>query len=273
MKRMEKIKQNNDGAIQTLMDLGLTSCQARIYMTLVQNRKCTAKIISRISKVTRQDVYRIMPKLEKSGLARKVLDTPIGWEATPLKDGLAILMDLQNERFLQLQTKTLNLLDSFKEMKTKTVYRDKEPEFVIISGGKQQKSWWKEKLEKLHTCLDCFTEFEGFGAAHLYFGECFKKAFDNGVKFRIIFFTSEDKKVLATKKALLDLDPNFGYPHVQSRFFSTSSNSVGMVLDGNEACFYTKDLGLKKSPMIWSKNPYFVEIFKNYFEMLWNSAS
>ena len=64
MAKLWETEQTN-GAVQTLMDLGLTSRQAKIFMTLLQNRNCTAKMISQISKVTREDVYRIMPKLEK----------------------------------------------------------------------------------------------------------------------------------------------------------------------------------------------------------------
>jgi sugar-specific transcriptional regulator TrmB len=56
---------------QILMDLGLTCVQAKVYLTLIKLRNPTVKMISKISNVVSQDVYRIMPRLQKLGLAGK----------------------------------------------------------------------------------------------------------------------------------------------------------------------------------------------------------
>ncbi len=117
---MGENEQKTNVAVQTLMNLGLTNCQARIYVALVLNGSCSADVLSKFSKVTRQDIYRILPKLQEIGLARKILDVPVEWEATSLKEGLTLLMDAQKKRYLGLQTQTTELLENFIVSNNKT---------------------------------------------------------------------------------------------------------------------------------------------------------
>jgi DNA polymerase III alpha subunit len=55
------------------MDLGLTLLQAKIYLALSKTGKATIKTISKASNSARQDIYRIMPTLQKLGLAEKII--------------------------------------------------------------------------------------------------------------------------------------------------------------------------------------------------------
>jgi hypothetical protein len=48
------------------MSLGLTYLQAKIYFTLTQLKTAEAQKISNVSNVARQDIYRLMPTLEKN---------------------------------------------------------------------------------------------------------------------------------------------------------------------------------------------------------------
>jgi len=109
-----------DEAVQTLMGLELTFCQAKVYLALVPNGSCTAKTISRISKVTRQDIYRLMPQLQKLGLVQKTLSIPTEWKATPIDDGLAILLERKKKQLSEIQEKTTNLLSNFRKHNKRT---------------------------------------------------------------------------------------------------------------------------------------------------------
>ncbi|MEX2723761.1 MAG: helix-turn-helix domain-containing protein [Candidatus Freyarchaeota archaeon] len=57
--------------IQTLTDLGLTFLQAKTYLNLAKLGKANVQTIAKASNVARQDIYRIMPSLQKLGLAEK----------------------------------------------------------------------------------------------------------------------------------------------------------------------------------------------------------
>ena len=97
-------------------------------MALVLNESCTAKTLSCLSKVTRQDIYRIMPKLQTLGLAQKILSIPTEWEAAPIDEGLTILLERKNKQFSELQEKTTKLLDNLREISKRTENREKGSE-------------------------------------------------------------------------------------------------------------------------------------------------
>jgi sugar-specific transcriptional regulator TrmB len=65
------------------MDLGLTSLQAKTYLALVTLGKANVQTIAKASNVARQDVYQVMPTLQKLGLGEKIIAKPIIYEATP----------------------------------------------------------------------------------------------------------------------------------------------------------------------------------------------
>ncbi len=269
-------------AIQTLVDLGLTSCQARIYFALLQCKSCSAGEISRGSNVTRQEVYRIMPRLQEKGLARKILNVPIAWEATSLEEGLAILMEKKNSHLLDLKVKTAELLKSCKKMDKVGIIGNVQ-DFVILPRGKQRIKWWMEKLESLQESWDGFSSLENLGQRNSVFGEYFEKAIKRGVKFRNIFYTT------ATQKVLPNLDASYVGPNVQQRIISKPSNLVFQVLDKKEVCLRIQAEGTSQSPLtgsknpgfmtlvrsyetLWSRNPDFRELVQDYFETQWNLA-
>lgn len=173
--QMGENEQKTGVAVQTLMNLGLTSCQARIYIALVLNGRCSADLLSKISRVTRQDIYRILPKLQEIGLTRKIVDVPVEWEAIPLKGGLALLMDAQNRRYLGLQTQITQLLDNFIVPNTKRMDLDSTPDFIIIPKGQQQIKWWIEKIENLQSSWDGFTDSKDLGKVSTYLKNILKE--------------------------------------------------------------------------------------------------
>ena len=82
---------NQEEHIQTLTNLGLSFLQAKTYLNLAKLEKADVRTISTISNVARQDIYRIMPTLEKLGLAEKILGKPNMYKANPIKEGVSLL--------------------------------------------------------------------------------------------------------------------------------------------------------------------------------------
>lgn len=79
-------------------------------------------------------------------------------------------------------------------------------------------------------------------------------------------------------RRLPKVSSTFEHTNFQGRFIATTSNFVGMVFDGKEACICTQTIGSTKSrkpttgPFLWSKNGAFVGILRNYYNLLWNQA-
>jgi len=69
------LKQQTDTKVLT--QLGLTSFQAQVYLTLTKLGTSNAKTIASIDRLDRANVYRVMTDLQKLNLVEKMLTKPI----------------------------------------------------------------------------------------------------------------------------------------------------------------------------------------------------
>src|SRR5208283_2799774 len=105
----------NDDAIEIFEELGLTFLQAKTYVALVTLGEAAIKEISKVSNVARQDIYRIMPTLEKLGLAECEISKPTLYRAIPLKEGSSMMLHKMIEEDRTLREKIKLLSNSVKE--------------------------------------------------------------------------------------------------------------------------------------------------------------
>ena len=83
--------------VNKLCKLGLTSKQAKIYLSVVISGASSVADISKKTTIHEQDIYKILPKLEKMGLLTKIFTTPIKVESVPIEKALASLIKEQQE--------------------------------------------------------------------------------------------------------------------------------------------------------------------------------
>jgi response regulator RpfG family c-di-GMP phosphodiesterase len=76
---------------------GLSKTQAKIYMALNALGVATASEIAVLSKIRREEVYRIMPELETRGIITSRLEAPRKFAATEPKTALNILVKMKVE--------------------------------------------------------------------------------------------------------------------------------------------------------------------------------
>lgn len=112
--------ENVDSHVKTLEKLGLTSLQARIYLTAVTLQSASVRRIAEKSEVARTDVYRIVPTLEKLGLLKKIISTPTMYEATALKDGCSLLLQRKKEEYTEAKLKAKELIEEFQKKPPQT---------------------------------------------------------------------------------------------------------------------------------------------------------
>jgi sugar-specific transcriptional regulator TrmB len=83
---------SNDENTDLLLGLGLTFNQARVYLAILKLEKTTVSQVAKFSKVRREDVYRILPGLEKMGLVERLLGKPTEIRATLVSYALTSLV-------------------------------------------------------------------------------------------------------------------------------------------------------------------------------------
>jgi len=260
-----------DGGTEVLTHLGLTSCQARIYLALVCSGAATPKTISKESQVAREQVYREIPKLQALGLTEKIIDRPSKFKAIPIQECISFLMEKRTNRTLELQTDTEKLIKNFSSIKSETTFSEEENQFILVPKNERVLTTIRRGVETAQTSVDVVTSWKRISHSFVSFNGLYKKALSRGVKFRFVTEKPKNKKSLDYKKKItydFHQSPLFEIRHV-----NTPVTSIVSLKDKKEVLIFTSaSSGLDEASALWSNNPHLIEIADKYFEMMWTKS-
>jgi sugar-specific transcriptional regulator TrmB len=124
------LKSNNE-SVETLVQLGLSAAQAKIYLTLLQLGISSAKTVSKTSKVARPDTYKAFSELQEVGIVEKIVAAPAMFKPLPISDAVTILMLRRTKETLELNKQVNTLIEKLKES-TNGKPENEEDQFVLI---------------------------------------------------------------------------------------------------------------------------------------------
>lgn len=255
-------------AVETLACLGLNFSQARVYLALVGNGLSTAREISKISGVNRQEIYRIMPKLQKLCLAERILGIPTTWRATPLQDGLSFLLENRRKETSELQTKATKIINYTNEKKERAELQEDKCQFVIMPGKRAHLKWLKKRFKHIQKTNDSIVTWSDHKT---FISSCkkeLKEQVNRDVKTRLIIYVSENEKIYKNDQTFKN-NPNY-----QKVFIFTPPLVLGGVIDKEQMILATKQnnpIQTGETVLISNSSP-LVALFQNYFEQLWKTA-
>jgi sugar-specific transcriptional regulator TrmB len=252
--------------VQTLTHLGLTVSQAKVYLALLALEKATGKIISKYSKVARQEAYRILDELQEKGLVERIIDMPTEFKPIPLKDCIHILIKRKKNEISKTQKEAITLLQKFKE-KNSHALQEEEPQFILVP---EKESSWKigRAIENAQTSVDTIATLNRFRSGMFEFDEIIRRALKKGIKFRTLTNKPEDGNSLPEiAKALIE-DPLF-----KVRYCNQSLSAILGIFDKKELMISISTVrGLGETPTLFSNNLCLLAIAQSYFETMWLTA-
>lgn len=255
---------------QTLVKLGLTGSQAKVYLALVTLGKANARTLWKSSKVARQDIYRILTELQGIGLLEKIIGTPTEFKAVPIEDAVSILVERKTKEVLNLHKNANRLVQKFKEKCLKMIPDEEKSQYILIPEREPLTLRLKKAIENTQRTVDTVTSLEACAKALFVFAEELKKALRKGVKVRWIVDKPKDINSCPDFPSAQVLIKN---PNFKLRTVPNLPNVRLGIYDKREACMalFPKLAGLE-SPALWSNNTSFVEIVDNFFETTWKTA-
>lgn len=259
-----------DAHVKILVNLGLTVVQAKTYLALARLGEADARSISRVSHVARQDVYRVMPTLEKLGLVEKGLATPTVYKAVPLSEGYYLLLQNETQKLAKLQRKITSLIKSFCENNDngKITLQTEGSQFVITSSRKLLfKKLFDEAFTKVQRSLDLLLQWKCAKATVFHARSNFQKALKRGVRIRIL--TEKRNEDESAEKIVQDLKTN---PLFEVRFVPKLDDAI-TIIDGEEFYLCLVNPSSDILPSLWSNNFQLVKITMAYFEDKWSKAT
>jgi sugar-specific transcriptional regulator TrmB len=102
-----------------LSDFGFTTNQAKVYLSIIESGSISVAKIAQNTRLHVQDIYKILPKLEKMGLITRTIEKPVHIKAIPVEKALTRLLSKEKEkaekRLNYLEGNLNDLMDSIKK--------------------------------------------------------------------------------------------------------------------------------------------------------------
>lgn len=257
----------NNEDISIFTQLGLTTRQAEVYLTISKLKQAKVKTIAETMQIARAEIYRAMPPLERIGLIERVITTPIKFRAVPIDEGLAILLKQDAEKHKEVQTEANKLIKKIKERKMKEPIRE-EPQYVLIHESTYDSHEFIKKMNNLKISLDGITDWTLFKHHILNHTALYKKALERGVKIRDLTCIPEGERI---PKVVQTLKKSGLYEVKCTPTFPPASLGI---LDKKETIIITPQTGhVHERTILWSNDIRLAATYQDYFELKWDTAT
>jgi len=250
-----------------LADLGFTKNQAKLYIALLKLGKADGKTLSKIANAPKSVIYRTLGELQEMGLVEREIAVPNKFKATPLKQGLQILVNQSLERYKQSRDKTEQFLRR-KQHFEKGNFEEQEYRLISIEGKERIMQILKRQHHVASRSIDILSTLHRWLQIVDCCFENYEKALARKVKYRVVISKPEGKLVFPEEVTALLSNPKFELKVARSSLV----NNLG-ICDGKEATFnFYPSKSLKESPIIWTNHPSFISMAQDHFDKVWSAT-
>ncbi len=256
-----------------MTQFGLTTNQAKVYVAIRYLGTTTVSPVANFSSVRREDVYRILPKLNEMGLIERTLETPSRFRAVPLETVLPELLRVKREeserKLSDLETIAEDLLNKSESISTQIDEENHGLLSVLPHSISPEKS--SEMVKRTEKELISFsnarryTQF--FSARPGYLEETSPR----NINHRVIFAEVSDELLPIIDK-------------ISKNMFSLGNTvEIKVYNDAPEPCFYlisdrrealldASENGDEKQLILWTDNKKIIDLLLQHFEKHWTTS-
>ncbi|MCW4000753.1 MAG: hypothetical protein NWE93_10980 [Candidatus Bathyarchaeota archaeon] len=257
----------NEYHLQTLVQLGLTPNQAKLYLSLLNIGKTSGAILSKQTGLVRQEIYRLLNELYDIGLVEKFISTPTEFQAIDIQDCITHLMMMKACELEKTKERTQSLIDEYSGIRTPISTLMTEYKFLLIP----QKQLVHETRERMFgnakQTVRLTSTNKRFSQGITHFFEVWEAMLKRNVDVQVIVVGDRSKFCNIKRLELVEQYQNF---HLKF----TCQNLAGiLIVDGAEAIVTLQpQVDLGASPVFWTNHPEFLTIYNQYFLKAWEQA-
>ncbi len=253
---------------QVLTDLGLTLRQAKVLLVLTKFSNPSARAIATLSKIPRQDVYKVLDELQKLGLIEKQIGTPTRFVATPINDTCEFLLNRRIEKTLDLKTRTKDLVRNLQGVASQKT-NGEEPKLFLIPEKEAFVHRIKKSIETSQKSIDLIGPQKNLEQGFFFTTEALNKSMRRGVEIRVIVEQSRNMDLLLSVPSTLTENPHFKIKKMSTisvfRFCIYDKKEVSVVL--------SSDHDFTNSSLLWTDCASLVDAYQDHFETMWTIKS
>jgi sugar-specific transcriptional regulator TrmB len=253
--------------LQTLIKLGLSILEARIYLALCNRQLSTAKELSILTKTAKPDTYRVLNNIQHKGLVEKTIEVPSRFKAVPLEESIVFLLNRKKTEYDDLLGKSELLIRSVKEKAVDEKPLEAiEPHFTMIPQREMIVKRINEAICRSEKNVDIYLSWKRLvnGFTSVFIENC-ERAWKRGVHFRIVVESPQED--VARKQAM---QFNKKSPFCSIRFLPGKTKTVTGIYDQKEVFIIVNpEEDILDSPALWSNNQSLITAIQEYFDLLW----
>jgi sugar-specific transcriptional regulator TrmB len=252
-----------------LESFGFTVNQAKVYLCIVQSGKIRVGKIAKTTQLHRQDIYKLLPKLEKMGLITKTIDKPFMIEAIPIEKALKTLIlkerKKSEDRLLHLENNLKEMIDSIqREPQIK-----EETQFSLLTTDEAIRNRRTLTFKKIEKEAQLVASLENIQMRSTNFRDFLQTIAQTEANTRLIVVTKEDDEV--TREAIEKIAPFAG------QFTAKSIDGVAcknyQIIDNKEIWIGTQQkTETGHQCMFCTNDQNVIEVYKENFINAWNRA-
>jgi sugar-specific transcriptional regulator TrmB len=241
--------------VQTLINLGLTGTQAKIYLSLAMFGPSSIAATAKKSKLTKLDTFRTLVKLEKEGLVEKIVKSPTQtlFKAISADRTLKTLRNKKNQPKSTFESVILNLKGKQQKLNSFEVIHQKEAitQRINLAVNQAEKS------------IDLIASWNAFSEAYQVIPE---KNVPNVSRRYIIEQPPKNKPFNLIREYNNDI--------CALRYIQTSPKSELVIFDKKEVIIIDfKGSDVDNSQALWTNNKSMMLMAQNFFDNLWQEAT
>ncbi len=261
-----KVLAADEFSVQSLMKLGLTEYEARIYVVLTKMGPRNASEISFLGKVPRPKTYGAIRGLESKGLLRIVPGKPERYMAISPNDVLVPLVDKLNRETGECVQVVENLALAFES--SQYVYTEKPYERYDLWSVRGRDKVYKRVQDMIGEArINVFFTTTANGLVRLYkaHSEVLEKAAERGAKVKVMAPVNQTNASVA--RELGEIIEVKNIPSPMMKFLSADSAEIIFTEDIPD----DTNVGAGQDVATWTNDPLLVRAHEKIFDQTWTT--
>jgi sugar-specific transcriptional regulator TrmB len=255
--------------VEVLVGLGLSGRQARVYLATLKLGGGKVQAIAELSKVSRQEIYRLIVGMQELGIMQKNLTNPTTYTATPIGQASRLLLQQKTIELSSLTQQTKQLTRKLSQNgPVVPVSVDLRPCFGAIFESDRGKKY-QQILTSTEHSIDAVLSWWRFRQLNIHFEAQLQSALKRGVSLKIVTEKPPNHHLPKWIKPAMKQYPNFAL-RIQQKPVAVAVT----VFDESIADIaFNPNSSLTKGPDLWTATQSITALCNEYFNAVWNQTS
>jgi len=259
-------------SLEILAEFGLTENQAKVFLATTKLGTPTVAEVAESSDVRREEIYRLLPELEKIGLIERLLGKPLRLKTLDPSSSITTLVNLEREkakdRISELSMKSKKLLQVLGHHEGLSDSDTMTSDFSLVQEKESIRVELYELITKAEKQIDILFSRKDLVWLLSTQGESLQNAFARGVKIRIMSEPTSGRDRIP--KILHRQFP--GEAEIPLKYL-LNPNAFYIVADKSQLILITSGIEhLPSATCLWTNNQSLVSMTSSSFEGHWHDS-